>query len=170
MQDFASLPHNFVKIKIFPFKNIYLCLETNLVREMKYFACLFLLIFMACGEENPQQNKENPQQKIEDLQKEVIAIHDAVMPKMDDIMALKLKIENKIDSVNAEQKLILEQQLAQLEKGSQAMKNWMMNYRIPKKDAAFENAKNYLLAQKDSITAVKNIMLEAIKNAQNTLK
>jgi pyridoxal/pyridoxine/pyridoxamine kinase len=127
------------------------------------------------------QNKEQAQ--VETLEKEVMMIHDAVMPKMGELITLEDSISKKIAQTDSLLKItpndttlqiILKQSLTmatQLKKADEGMMDWMHKYKgdslkkLPVKQAirAFTN-------QKIKIEQVSDDMLKSMEEAQNFLK
>jgi hypothetical protein len=127
------------------------------------------------------QNKEQAQ--VETLEKEVMMIHDAVMPKMGELITLEDSISQKIaltDSLlkitpnDTTLQIILKQSLTlatQLKKADKGMMDWMHKYKgdslkkLPAKQAirAFTN-------QKIKIEQVSDDMLKSMEEAQNFIK
>ncbi|MCU0338914.1 MAG: viral A-type inclusion protein [Spirosomaceae bacterium] len=120
--------------------------------------------------------------EIEQLEKEVFVIHDEVMPKMSDIMALQKSISGEIatldsllktkanDSLEKRKITALELSTA-LKTADEGMMNWMHAYNgdsIKALDA--EMALKVLQVEKDKIAAVKTQMLESIAKAEAFLK
>lgn len=127
------------------------------------------------------QNKEQAQ--VETLEKEVMMIHDAVMPKMGELITLEDSISKKIAQTDSLLKItpndttlqiILKQSLTlatQLKKADKGMMDWMHKYKgdslkkLPAKQAirAFTN-------QKIKIEQVSDDMLKSMEEAQNFIK
>jgi len=109
------------------------------------------------------------QKNIEDKQKvmigEVMAVHDEVMPKMDDIMSLKSSLDSTIkvspDSIKAK-KLY-----SALDVADNQMMDWMENYNSESvKGKSEEQISKYFADQKTRITEVKVLTDKSIEEAK----
>jgi hypothetical protein len=133
---------------------------------------LMIALLTSCGESTKKSEAQEPEQISDeelirqDLERDalltqVMAIHDEVMPKMEDIMKLKSKLKDREDA---------DEILDALETAEKAMMNWMRNFKAPSKDASFDQTMEYLEAQRESISQVRDQMLEAIANAEMALE
>jgi uncharacterized lipoprotein YehR (DUF1307 family) len=98
----------------------------------------------------------------------VMKIHDEVMPKTSDISKLSRFFEDQIKNqkLDSSQKIQVNKMLFQLEEAHESMMVWMNKFNVPdEKNEAIE----YLKAEEQSITTVRNAMLTAISEA-NDLK
>lgn len=105
----------------------------------------------------------------EALDKEVMSIHDEVMPKMGEIARLKRELRDQLSSatmISENRKAMLEATIVELDSANQAMMNWMHQYSPLPDSAGEEKAKVYLLSEKERITSVKRLMLDAIERAK----
>jgi hypothetical protein len=142
--------------------------------KLSFFTGLIMLtIVFGCAEDRSA---------VENLEKEVFAIHDEVMPKMDDIMQLKSQLSNELSAIDslttissnavllARKDSVLNLSTA-LEKADAGMMDWMHNYngdslqKLPVADAI-----KYLEAEKIKIESVKQQTLGTITKAQQFLK
>lgn len=108
--------------------------------------------------------------EVEKRYEEVMAIHDEVMPRMSDIHRLKKRL-SKVDTAqltDMSPNILLDHSL-KLEKADNAMMDWMANFKKPKKDMPEDIAIAYLYEEKKAITAVRDLMLESIKEAEALL-
>jgi hypothetical protein len=133
---------------------------------------LIAVLLSACGGA-PQEKAADTQEALSDeelirqdlerdaLLAQVMEIHDEVMPKMEDIMRLKSKLKDREDA---------DEILDALDAADKAMMNWMRNFKAPSKDLTFDQAMEYLEAQRKSIADVRDLMLEAIANAEIALE
>lgn len=117
-----------------------------------------------------ETTSENPE--VAQLEKEVLAIHDEVMPKMDDLMRLKRKAKVQLakDSVSSSQKQPLQTLIQELEAADEAMMHWMRNYDHDLQGKLPEEKLNYLQAEKVKITKVKQQMLQTLAKAEKTVE
>ena len=102
------------------------------------------------------------------LYDEVMYIHDDVMPKMRDIHSNKKLLQSQLDTIqNDSLRTTILNQLSQLKKADDAMMDWMADFSVDNMD---QNQKQtYLLAQKDSITKVRDLMLSSIADSEKLL-
>jgi hypothetical protein len=112
---------------------------------------------------------DNTRQQVEDLQATVIEVHDEVMPKMDDLMKLKSKLNViKVDSINlltTESRVTANNLISSLNTADEGMMNWMRNYDSMMQGMSEEEKLAYLIKQEVSIKKVKQDMLSAIAGA-----
>ncbi|MCC6725593.1 MAG: hypothetical protein IT258_13885 [Saprospiraceae bacterium] len=129
-----------------------------------FFLATFSISFLACGGSNEHTEKEDA------LKDEVFAIHDEVMPKMSDIVALKGKLlDMAADSTKA---LEAKAAISQLEKAEEGMMDWMNNFQQPDKlreTKQHEEIMAYLESEKQRIAAVREAMNNSIKTGQRIL-
>ncbi|UII29181.1 hypothetical protein LVD15_12350 [Fulvivirga maritima] len=123
------------------------------------------------------ENKEVPPEKRaeKDLYDEVMDVHDEAMPKMDNLMKLKGKLQEKYD-IGKDQQTTPESDLEKyqeaiqkLEAADDAMMDWMHKFEPQEGNTNHDEVMKYYQQQKESITKVNEQMEEAMKNAQATL-
>lgn len=127
------------------------------------------------------QNKEKVQ--VETLEKEVMMIHDAVMPKMGELVALESSISKKITQTDSLLNITpndtslqrtLKQSLnlaTQLKKADEGMMNWMHQYKGDSlKKLPMEQAIQAFTKEKIKIEQVSDDMLKSMEEAQNFIK
>ncbi|WMN12956.1 hypothetical protein QYS49_35090 [Marivirga salinae] len=112
---------------------------------------------------------ESKEKEVEKLKSETIAVHDEVMPKMDDIMKLKKSLREKKDSISTEGNQTIEELISSLEESDNAMMNWMRNYDPQMKDMSEDEKIDYLNDQKSSIEKVSKQMKNSISEAERYL-
>jgi hypothetical protein len=122
---------------------------------------LFAVIALSC---------ESKEKEVEKLKTETIAIHDEVMPKMDDIMKLKKSLKIKQDSANENEQGNIQNLIIALEESDKAMMNWMRNYDPRMEDMSDAEKIEYLKNQKSSISEVSDKMKQSIAEAEEYLK
>ena len=123
------------------------------------------------------------QKQIDTLEKEVMMIHDAVMPKMGELVALQSTLSKHIAYIDSLLKITpsdtsLQNTLKQstmlatdLKKADDGMMNWMHQYKgdslkkLPPKEAI-----QSLTNEKIKIEQVSDDMLKSIEDAQQLLK
>lgn len=143
--------------------------------QIKHILLYGCCILSACS--NPQKDQA------EKLEKEVMMIHDAVMPKMGQLVSLESAISKRItqlDSIaqknpkdtSAQASLKKALQLStQLKKADDGMMDWMHQYKGDSlKKLAPEEAIKALTNEKIKIEQVSDDMLKSIENAQKLLK
>ncbi|AYQ33181.1 hypothetical protein [Runella sp. SP2] len=132
-------------------------------------------ILAACS--NPQKDQATK------LEKEVMMIHDAVMPKMGELISLESAISKRIaqlDSItqsnpsdtSSQSSLKKAFQLSgQLKKADDGMMDWMHQYKGDSlKKLAPEEAIKALTQEKIKIEQVSDDMLKSMEDAQKYLK
>jgi hypothetical protein len=136
---------------------------------MKSFNHFFISIitaalFFACGSSSPDIEKEDA------LRNEVFVIHDEVMPRMAEIVALKGKLEAlNPDSTKAAEVTAAISFLGNAEDG---MMEWMVQFKQPAKlreSKKHEEIMAYLEAEKQRISQVRDDINNSIKAAEQLL-
>lgn len=144
---------------------------------MKINPLLLIGVWLATACQNEEQTQ------LDTLEKDVMMIHDAVMPKMGELVALENNIHRQIvqtDSLlkitpndSALQKL-LEQSIQlsiQLKKADDTMMDWMHRYRGDSlKKLLPSQAIQAFTQEKIKIEQVSDDMLKSIEETQNFLK
>ncbi|AEI46577.1 hypothetical protein [Runella slithyformis] len=127
------------------------------------------------------QNEEQTQ--ISTLERDVMTIHDAVMPKMSELVALESTLRKHIAHTDSLLTLLpgdttLQQVLehsrllsVQLQKADAGMMNWMRHYKGDSlKKLPTSQAIQALTQEKIKIEQVSDDMLKSIEETQNFLK
>ncbi len=108
------------------------------------------------------------------LYDEVIAVHDEIMPKLEDMMNLKGDLQEKVDLLkqdDQQSEKVAEMDLAikNLEGADEAMMNWMRNFKPQRDNVSHDEVVEYYTKQKVSIDSVKMLMENAMaKGAELT--
>ena len=137
------------------------------MKKCAVLATLFLTLLMAfsCGGPNPEHTAQD------ELRDEVFVIHDEVMPKMGDIVRLKVGLtELSVDSLKEAQ---VKAAISQLEKAEDGMMNWMNEFTAPEKmrdSKSHAEIIGYLNNEKTEISKVRDDMLIGISSAEKILK
>lgn len=123
-----------------------------------------LFIIASCGGSRPEIEQEDA------LRNEVFAIHDAVMPRMSEIVKLKGKLrELPMDTTN---EAVMRAAISQLEKAEEGMMDWMNKFTQPEKlreTKSHEEIMQYLSAEKNTISQVRDDMNNSIQVAERLL-
>lgn len=148
----------------------------------------FAVFFYSCSEkkhdgehDHHHQTETSGNAEVDSLKNQVMAVHDEVMPKMEEIMALELEAQQQIkqlDSLakinpkqaNATQKQQLDSLVVQLNKADDAMTHWMQEFDGQMKSKTDEEKITYLKSEKDKIDAVRDQMLGSINKGKELLK
>ncbi len=123
---------------------------------------------------NTEANKKKKEQK---LAEEVIAIHDEVMPKMDQIFKLRKELKdlnNQFIANNAfmpgldtgKSKMLI----VNLDSSDKLMMDWMHHYNGGQGLYSHEEVMSYLEDEKKKITHVKEFTDKSIEEARSFLK
>jgi hypothetical protein len=106
------------------------------------------------------------------LYDEVMEVHDAVMPKMDDLYKLKRKLQTKIEStpdLTDAKKEELNQTIQVIDSASRGMMVWMREFKPTTPSMDEEEAREYLENEMEKINKVKRDIEGAIEKAQHEL-
>ncbi|HPE10215.1 MAG TPA: hypothetical protein PLT28_10740 [Saprospiraceae bacterium] len=107
---------------------------------------------------------------------EIMAVHDEIMPWMNNIETLKQDIRMKMDSIDAfggsdANRKQFRHAMAELNRADNAMTDWMSSFKENYDTIQTEkNKMAFLESERAKIEGVKNLMTESIKVAQLTLK
>ncbi|REA57681.1 viral A-type inclusion protein [Dyadobacter luteus] len=121
-------------------------------------------------------------EKVHELEGQVLTMHDEVMPKMDEIMSLKIRLSKKIvelDSLQnegitgnnlAEERTKAADLNQKLNESDKAMMSWMNEYRGDSaKKLSADAAILYFENEKTKIEEVKLVTLKSINEAKSFL-
>jgi len=103
---------------------------------------------------------------------QVMAIHDEVMPKMDDLYRLKKELQDKISSskeLTVDKKEQLKQIISSLDSADHLMMNWMHKFKPLPDSAGQEAAREYLENEMEEINKVKELTNESVQKAKTEL-
>lgn len=127
-----------------------------------FFTVLAFIAFSACERKTSNQDA---------LYEEVMAVHDEVMPWMQDIMRYKRQIRERIDAMAASGDASeLNELMTQLDAADKAMMDWMRNFsRQDYKEMTEEEADAFLKDQKQKVEEVRSGMREALNKAKESL-
>ncbi|NBB20861.1 hypothetical protein GVN20_15945 [Runella sp. CRIBMP] len=144
---------------------------------MKFNPLLFSGVLMVAACQNGEQVQINT------LEKEVMMIHDAVMPKMGELVALENTLRKHISQTDSLLKIkpndsTLQQALeqyrflaSQLQEADRSMMEWMHDYNGDSlKKLPPSQAIQALTQEKIKIEQVSDDMLKSIEDTQNFLK
>jgi hypothetical protein len=134
--------------------------QIGTIMKKIFLAISIITTLAAC-----QKNGEDKQKVMID---EVMAIHDEVMPKMDDIMTLKSSLDSAIkvspDSVKAKQLY------SALDSADNQMMDWMQAYNPDQvKGKSEEEVTKYYADEKAKISSVKELTNKSIEEAKGFL-
>lgn len=142
-------------------------------------SALSWIILFSCNSERTQESDKviiTKEEQRDILYQEVIAVHDQVMPKMQDIVALQEKIRIQIDSLNemdSTSKSIsnLREINVMLKNADDAMMNWMREFKpeMNAKEVENEEAMTYLKNEMNRIIEVQKVVNKSIENAHTFL-
>ena len=135
---------------------------------LRFHWILFLFFLFSCKSERTDE--------ISNLKDEVIGIHDEVMPLMGELKSLKKEVEIKSkglheqDSISNSDKIKeLNILTGQLDSAFDGMFVWMRQYKSPEEDLDREEAKIYLIEQKEKVELVNEEIKIALASAKKEL-
>lgn len=142
---------------------------------MKNIFSIFILfsiaIIIGCSSSpSEKESGEDQQAQYDSLFDQVMAVHDEVMPKMEEIHDLKKRIEKELEIVEGDSEMVLKTAHKELSEADKGMRDWMRNFRKPADDLSMEEKMNYLRQEKETISKVSEDMLSSIENANNALR
>ncbi len=134
------------------------------------FFCLSILA--ACGKSGKHDHKASEELKgnpNEALYDQVMAVHDEVMPKMDELYRLKKELKDEVTTAKdlaADKKEQLIQTIQLLDSADHAMMDWMHKFKPAADSTDQEVAREYLENEMERINKVKELMNSAIDKAK----
>jgi len=139
-------------------------------------ALLILAIsFTGCtkkSEEHAHHESEEPTVSTDPnkpLYDSVMAVHDLVMPRMDEMFKLSESLKDKIaktPSLPNDQKVMIQTAIDSLENANEGMMVWMRQFKPAEGSTDAAAARNYLNQEMVKVTKVKESMLSAIEKAK----
>jgi len=138
---------------------------------------LSTILFIACGEKKEQSATKSLEEVQADLREElyndVMAVHDEVMPRMDEIYRLKNKLQDELKELldkknegNAARINNLTEKINALEDAAKGMMVWMRQFDVLPDSLGHEAIMQGLSDEMKKIEKVKSDMLEAIERAK----
>ncbi|MCU0352232.1 MAG: hypothetical protein MUD08_00615 [Cytophagales bacterium] len=132
----------------------------------------------ACTQANREHQHGNAtgEPKIDSLKSTVMAVHDSVMPKMDEIMNLRLAAQARLRQLDSaaqtdpNQRTQLTELMRRLDAADEAMMQWMQAFDGQMNNKNTEQKTAYLLAEKNRIDSVRNLMLGSIAEGKRLLR
>lgn len=138
--------------------------------DMKKILPFILVFSMACsggGTESQSTDEEETNAEVEALYDEVIAVHDSVMPRMQEIVELKSLLEARLVMIQDQEPDTetgeIESTIGLLDSADNGMMNWMREFEPITDDMDQEQILSYLKKEKRKIIGVRDLMLEAIE-------
>ena len=143
------------------------------------FILFVALVTISCKEAQKDAATESTEVSDEtqamfaDMQEEAMEAHDAIMPKMGDLMKLK----KELSSIDADSPIIEEQKMA-LQKAHDDMMSWMHSYsekfpyeyELPEDAAIAAQKLEEMKVEKNSIVALKKRTMNIIAQAEELLE
>ncbi len=130
----------------------------------------FTLLFCLAGCSGPASKKEHAgHDEKKSLYDKVMDVHDKVMPRMDELQKLKRKLQETLNNskeLTTEKRLDLERKVKLLDSASRSMMNWM--YEFKPEEFKGDSLKIYLEKEMQRINQVKNLILQAIRQASDS--
>lgn len=138
--------------------------------KISFLSFLVTLLLFSCGRPSGENQTGTSGTDSTDtnriLYDQVMDIHDEVMPQMEDIYALKKKLQDQIAAspkmVDEERKK-LEQRIANLDSVGNMMMDWMHQFSPLPDSAGQEALREYLEGEMEKIKKVREAMLGIIE-------
>ena len=138
------------------------------MKRILAFLTIAILISTSCSNEKGDAQKA--------LLDKVMEVHDAIMPKMGNIMKCKKQLNTKIDELveagaeeNAAKIAELKEGVESLENSHEGMMNWMRGFNSNFDDKVEQEVMTYLNDQMTKIESVATQTNAALKNAERLL-
>lgn len=140
----------------------------------KIIALMLIVGFSSCKNNPESKNNISKESTQEDsLYNELMAVHDEMMPKMQDIMNLKSELSSVADSLTNIDSLeteSIQEVISNLEIADQAMMGWMHQFEPNMDNLSHEERMTYLTLQKSKMDSVKIVMQSAIDGGKALLQ
>lgn len=143
-------------------------MKYNLIKIV--FPALLALVLFSCGKPSGENQTTGTTTDSTDIKKilydQVMEIHDDVMPKMDDIEAMKRKLKEQIaNSPNMvdEERKKLERRIVNLDSVGEMMWDWMHRWEPVADSLTIDQARDYLESEMEKIKRVREAMLAIIE-------
>ena len=114
------------------------------------------LLLLACG--------NSKKKEIEHLTTEVMAVHDEVMPLMDDLYKTRSQLQKKLDLDSSQMKSETLLVITNLKAGQDAMMGWMQNFDLQYEGETDVDTYSYFIEQKKTIWTVSDQIKGALKS------
>jgi len=129
-----------------------------------------LLILGACGQKDSHDhhddhaNTENSPNQA--LYEQVMAVHDEVMPKMNDLHKAKISLQKQLEepALDAKERGEIELKISKLDSASEGMMIWMRQFEPLPDSAGEEKAREYLEGELAKVNKVKDNILKALQS------
>ena len=136
---------------------------------------IFLFLGFASCKNNPESKSNLSNESIQEdsLYNELMAVHDEMMPKMQDIMNLKSELSPIADSLSSIDSLstkAIHQTISDLENADKAMMGWMHQFNPNMDSLSHTERMTYLTHQKAKMDSVKIVMQTAIEDGNGLLE
>jgi len=143
--------------------------------KISFLSVLVATLLLACGRPAGETRTDGSATDSTDanrvLYDQVMDIHDEVMPQLEDIYALKKKLQDQIAAspkmVDEERKK-LEQRIANLDSVGNMMMDWMHQFSPLPDSAGQEAMRDYLEGEMEKIKKVREAMLGIIEAEKKT--
>lgn len=131
-----------------------------------------VLSLAACKKEtsSTSTNESEAAQGNQALYDSVMAVHDEVMPKMNDIYKLKNQLKKKLsisDSLTNEKKEKIERTISALDSANDGMMIWMREFNPLPDSLGKEEAREYLMREMEKVKKVRKDIYSAIEKANS---
>jgi hypothetical protein len=137
------------------------------------------LVITGCGKKTAEHDMHEGHESAEaagpnnQLYDQVMAVHNEVMPKMDDVFKTKEKLKNKIateQDMKDDEKKIIEATISRLDSAGEGMMVWMRQFNPPPDSLGEEQAKAYLEEEMVKVKKVKDDILQALEDGNGLMQ
>jgi len=120
---------------------------------------------------------DGQQQKREEMGKKVMEVHDAIMPKMGELVAqekalleeLQTRAGDTLAVLDSAWTVSVDRTTQELRQAHDDMMDWMSEYRFPTEDIAFDKAMEYMEKEKKRMEEIGNLCTRALHEADSLL-
>ncbi len=133
---------------------------------MRVFIIVFITLLTGCSGQREKQESKDVKKSEKSLYDQVMDVHDEVMPRMNELQKLKRKLQDTLtkgSELTADKRRELERKIMLLDSASRSMMNWM--YEFQPDELKGDSLDHYLKNEMERINKVKELILEAIKQA-----
>ena len=140
--------------------------------KLLFPALIFGCLFLSCQSKSDDQHHDHahdtpPQGGNQELYDKVMAVHDEVMPKMNDLHKAKTSLQTrlKLPGVPDGERKEIQLQIARIDSASEAMMVWMRQFQPPADSTGEEKARKYLENELIKVRKVKEDILSALETS-----
>lgn len=133
--------------------------------------CALLMVASACNQKKDDHHHTDDEVSSsgnEALYDEVMAVHDEVMPKMNDLHKAKTSLQTRLElpGVADDEKQEIQQKIARIDSASESMMVWMRQFQPVSESAGEDSARAYLEKELVKVKKVRENIYQTLESVQ----